>query len=138
MSSSNTLSNSYYFPLTLILASLYLLCQLISYSCQRNSPIGTHNRQHTVQIVIRSRVSKTQKMFNSSSGYNRLELILSMISEYNLTHLVEDDRNYTHLHNILESNFPWPLDMRWVLILCGCKYIKIEKLILRRKIKHFP
>ena len=55
-------------------------------------------------------------MNNSNSSYDRLELILSMIYEYNLSHLVEDDKNYSHLHNILESNFPWPLDMRLVII----------------------
>ena len=40
-------------------------------------------------------------------------LYLNMVEKLNLTHLIKDEDNVSHIHTILKENFPWPPDMRW-------------------------
>ena len=41
-----------------------------------------------------------------------MEIYLSMVESFNLTYLVSDDTNLTHIQTVLEENFLWPPDMR--------------------------
>ena len=46
------------------------------------------------------------------SGAVRSSFYLNMIEKFNLTHLIEDEDNITHVQSVLEENFPWPPDMK--------------------------
>ena len=65
--------------------------------------------QLIVEIINLNVFSESLKM-NSSSPLT-LRFYLSMISKFNLTHLLQPDLNATQLSVIVEDNFPWPPDM---------------------------
>ena len=55
-------------------------------------------------------------MSNSSSfktkDMDMVPLYINMVKKLNLTHLIEDEENVSHIHDVLKENFPWPPDMR--------------------------
>lgn len=40
------------------------------------------------------------------------QIYLRMVDGFNLSHLINDDTNITHIRTVLEENFFWPPDMR--------------------------
>ena len=40
------------------------------------------------------------------------QIYLRMVDGFNLSHLINDDTNLTHIRTVLEENFFWPPDMR--------------------------
>ena len=41
-----------------------------------------------------------------------LETYLNIVAKYNLSHLVQDPANLSHVTRVLEDNWHWPPDMR--------------------------
>lgn len=40
------------------------------------------------------------------------QIYLRMVDGFNLSHLIRDDKNLSHIQTVLENNFVWPPDMR--------------------------